>query len=40
MDATHHWPFAQEYSLWNAAVTVLQLWTADFELDIPSDAIE
>ena len=31
MDATHHWPFAREYSIWNATVTALQFWMADLE---------
>ena len=31
MDATHYWPFAWEYSIWNAAVAALQFWTADLE---------
>ena len=26
MDATDYWPFAQEYPIWNAVVTVLQFW--------------
>ena len=40
MDATHYWPFASEYSIWNAAFAALQLWTADLEPHILSDAIE
>ena len=40
MDATHYWPFAREYSIWNAIVTALQFWTADFKPHILSDAIE
>ena len=35
-----YWPFAREYSIWNPAVTALQLWTADSKSHIPSDAIE
>ena len=40
MDARHYWPFAQEYSVWNATVAALHFWTADLELHILSDAIE
>ena len=40
MDATHYWPFAQEYSIWNATVAALQFWTADPEPCILSNAIE
>ena len=40
MDTTHYWPFAREYSIWNAAVTALQFWTADLKPHILSDAIE
>ena len=40
MDAAHYWLFARDYSIWNAAVTTLQFWTADLELHILSDAIE
>ena len=36
----HYWPFAQEYSIWNAAFTAFQFWTADLELHILSNAIE
>ena len=31
MDTTHYWPFATEYSVWNAAVTALQFWMGDLE---------
>ena len=31
MNATDYWPFAQEYSIWNAAVTALQFWMADLD---------
>ena len=34
------WPFAREYSIWNAAVAALQFWTAGLECHIPFDAIE
>ena len=37
MDTTHYWPFAREYSLWNAA---LQFWMADLEPQTLSNAIE
>ena len=40
MDATHYWPFPREYSIWNAAVTALQFWTADLKCHILSNAIE
>ena len=40
MDATHVWPFAREYSIWNAAVATLQFWTTDLKPHILSDAIE
>ena len=31
MDATDYWPFAREYSIWNAAVAALQFWMADLD---------
>ena len=40
MDATYYWPFAREYSIWNAAVTALQFWMADLEPQNFSNAIE
>ena len=40
MDATHYWPFDREYTIWNAAVAALQLWTEDLKPHILSDAIE
>ena len=40
MDTTHYWPFAKEYSIWIAAVAALQFWTADFESQTLSNAIE
>ena len=40
MDATHHWPFAREYSIWNTAVTALQFWMADLEPQTLSNAME
>ena len=40
MDATHHWLFAKEYSIWNATATALQFLTEDLKPHIVSDAIE
>ena len=40
MDATHYWPFAREYSIWNARVAALQFWIADLEPHILSNATE
>ena len=40
MDATHYWPFAREYSVWNDTVITLQFWMEDLEPSILSDAIE
>ena len=40
MDATCYWPFAREYSIWNATVTAVQFWIADLEPHILSSAIE
>ena len=40
MDPTHYWPFAQEYSIWNATVTSLQFWTADHEQHFLINAME
>ena len=40
MYTTHYWSFATEYSIWNAAVTVLQFWMADLEPQTLSNAIE
>ena len=40
MNATHYWPFMGEYSIWNATLATLQLWTADPEPNILSSAIE
>ena len=39
MEASEYWPFAWEYSLWNAAVAALQFWMAVFEPHILSNAI-
>ena len=40
MDATQYWLFAREYSIWNAAVAVLQFWMADLNPQNLSNAIE
>ena len=40
MNVTDYWPFAREYSIWNAAVAILQFWTADLETDTLSSTIE
>ena len=40
MDATHYWPFAREYSIWNTAVTALQFWVAELEPQTLSNAVE
>ena len=40
MDTTHCWSFAREYSIWNAAVAVLQFWMADLEPQTLTNAIE
>ena len=40
MDATDYWPFAREYSIWNAAVAALQFWMADLDPPMLSNAIE
>ena len=40
MDATHYWPFARKYSIWNTAVAALQFWMADLNLQTLSNAIE
>ena len=40
MDATHYWPFAREYSIWNAADVALQFWMADLEPQNLSNAIK
>ena len=31
MDAADCWPMAREYSIWNAAISSLQFWTADLD---------
>ena len=40
MDAAHYWPFAREYSIWNATFATLQFWTANLESHILSNATE
>ena len=40
MDATDYWLFAREYSIWNTAVAVLQLWMADLNPPMHSNTIE
>ena len=40
MNATDYWLFMREYSIWNAAVAALWFWTADFEPNILSSAIQ
>ena len=31
MDTTEYWPMAQEYGIWNAAITALQFWAEDLD---------
>ena len=40
MNATHCWPFAREYSIWNATVAAIQFWMADLKPHILNNAIE
>ena len=40
MSSTHYWPFAREYSIWNAAVAALQFCMSDLESQNLSNAIE
>ena len=40
METMQYWPFARKYSIWNAAVSILQFWTADLKTYILSKAIE
>ena len=40
MNATDYWPFAWEYSTWNAAVAALQFWMANLNSQMLSNAIE
>ena len=39
MDAPQYWPFAHEYSIWNAAIAALQFWMADLGPHVLSPAI-
>ena len=40
VDASHYWPFAREYSIWNAEVAALQFWMADLNHQMLSNTIE
>ena len=40
MDTTDYWPFAREYSIWNAAVAAVQFWMTDLDPPMLSNAIE
>ena len=40
MDTSHYWPFAREYSIWNAAVAALQFWMAYLNTQMLNNAIE
>ena len=40
MDTSQYWPFACEYSIWNATVTALQFCLADLEPHLLSNAID
>ena len=40
MDTSQYWPFTREYSIWNAAVSVLQFWTEDLKTPVLSHAID
>ena len=40
MNARDYWPMATEYLVWNAAITVLQFWTADLNAHTLSNTIE
>ena len=40
MDTTDYWPFAREYSIWNAAVAALQFWMADLDPQMLTNTIE
>ena len=40
MDATDYWPFAREYSIWNAAVAALKFWMAYLDPQMLNNAIE
>ena len=40
LDTSQYWPFACEYSIWNAAVTALQFWMADLKPHILSNTTD
>ena len=40
MGVADYWPIAREYSMWNAAIASLQVWTADLDMINLSTAIE
>ena len=40
MDVTDYWPFAQEYSIWNTAVSAFQFWMEYLNHQMLSNAIE
>ena len=40
MDTTLYWPFAIEYSIWNATVAALQFWMEDLKPHTLRNAIE
>ena len=40
MDTAQYWPFAREYTIWNAAVSALQFWMEDLKPNILSVATE
>ena len=40
MDATDYWPIARENLVWNAAIAVLQFWTADLNTHTLRNTIE
>ena len=40
MNTTDYWPFVREYSIWNATVAALQIWTADHETHILNSTVE
>ena len=40
MDAVHYWPFAGEFSIWNATFTALQFCTANLKPHILSNTTE
>ena len=40
IDSTDYCPFACEFSIWNASIATLQLWTEDLDPQTLSSAIE